>query len=256
MIAGTFPRNWSFMHRAVTGLMGALSALHENEMAHRDLKLDNVLLYCPCVTKSLDCTCLREKSRHVHTKLADFGMSKRGSMMGISSANVRGTMMYIPPERVHYNQKKHHKNFYALTDIYALGMLIWEVLYYVHYGKSITCMEGIMPGCKESQDVLICISSGKFVPPCDFLPEKVRKFLGSCWHLKPERRFQSVALLLERWEKMLTPLLTVSSHAAFDGETSSIGSMTGIELLHAGASTDLSSISVSVSPASTVISTG
>ena len=134
-------------------------------------------------------------------------------MMGMSSDNVRGTIMYIPPERVHYDRVKHHKNFYVLVDIYELGLLIWELLYYVHHGENITCMEIIMPDCVEDKEVLISITSGKFVPPCDFLPDVVRKFLGSCWHLKPERRFQSITLVLEQWEKMLRPLNTVSCGA-------------------------------------------
>ena len=209
MKVGTFPRSVIFMQRTLSKVMGALSALHQNKMAHRDIKLDNVLLCCSC-TATAPCNCLGGNHPKVSAKLADFGMSKRGTMMGLSSANVRGTMMYIPPERVNYDSRLHDENFYALTDIYALGLLIWEVLYYVHHGVSITCLQAIMPGCRENQDVLLRIAAGSFHPPCDFLPEEVREFVGKCVHFDPRHRFRSVELVQEKWEKMLTSLMILS----------------------------------------------
>ena len=73
-----------------------------------------------------------------------------------------------PPERVQYNLEKHDENFYELADIYALGLMIWEGLYYVRHGEAVSCAQAIMSECHEGQDVLIRISSGTFVPPCDF----------------------------------------------------------------------------------------
>jgi serine/threonine protein kinase len=198
------------MHRTVTRVTGAMSVLHQNKMAHRDIKLDNILLFCSCEATST-CECLRVNHRNVSAKVADFGMARSGTLLGLSSDNVRGTVMYIPPERIQYDNSKHHKDFYALTDVYALGMFIWESLYYIHHGVSITCMGAIMPGCREFQDVLINISAGTFVPPCDFLPVVVREFLGKCWHFEPAKRFQSMELVMEEWEKTLSPLLTLSS---------------------------------------------
>ena len=206
MNAGSFPRSAKLAHHTIMKLMGALSTLHQNKMAHRDIKLDNILLSCSCKA-SAKCDCLRVNHGKLCAKLADFGMSKRGVMMGLSSANVRGTMMYIPPERVNYDIRKHHAGFYALTDIYALGLLIWETLYYIHHGQSILCKEAIMPGVEENGDVLERIAGGKFVPPCDFLSKEVGDFLGTCWHFDPMRRFQSIELMMEKWAKMLEPLM-------------------------------------------------
>ena len=209
MNAGSFPRSAKLAHHTIMKLMGALSMLHQNKMAHRDIKLDNILLSCSCKA-SAKCDCLRVNHGKLCAKLADFGMSKRGVMMGLSSANVRGTMMYIPPERVNYDIRKHHAGFYALTDIYALGLLIWETLYYIHHGQSTTCKEAIMPGVEENGDVLERIAGGKFVPPCDFLSKEVREFVEMCWHFDPERRFQSIELMMEKWAKMLDPLMLLS----------------------------------------------
>jgi serine/threonine protein kinase len=245
------------LHRTITQVIGALSVLHQNKMVHRDMKLENILLCCSCEATST-CECLRVNHRNVSAKVADFGMAKRGTLLGLSSANVRGTMIYIPPERIQYDSSKHHKNFYALTDVYALGMFIWESLYYIHHGVSITCMEAIMPGRGEGQDVLISISSGNFVPPCDFLPVAVREFLRKCWHFEPAKRFQSMELMMEEWEKMLDPLLTLLSSGdgfrlSLDSISTSMDSssvsQSGRTLLGktAKTTTSLSSITISMS---------
>ena len=136
------------------------------------------------------------------SKLADFGMSRQGTLMRMSSADMKGTLMYIPPERVQYNLEKHDENFYELADIYALGLMIWEALYYVRHGEAVSCAQAIMSECHEGQGVLIRISSGTFVPPCDFLPEPIRRFLRKCWHVKPSRRYQNMTVVLNEWENL------------------------------------------------------
>lgn len=229
-------------------------------MAHRDIKLDNILLGCSCVAPA-KCDCLRVKHDKLRAKLADFGMSKKGALMGVSSAHVRGTMMYIPPERVHYDIRKHHESFYALADIYALGLLIWELLYYVQYGESITCAQAIIPGAEEGRDILVSIASGNFVPPCDFVPEEVRRFLETCWHFDSAQRFQSVELAVEKWAKVLDPSRTLllnvatekSSHS-YDSITSSMDSNTTFMAKYLKSS-DASPSHVTISM-STSVSTG
>jgi hypothetical protein len=188
MNAKAFPRHGPFAHRAMSGLMDALGALHANGMAHRDLKLDNVLLSCECAPEA-ECACLRTYSPSVRAKLSDFAMARQGTLMGVSSANLKGTMMYVPPERVEYDAGAHGPDFYHRGDVYALGLMTWEMLHYLHNGEVVSCAEAIMPGVRSAQDVLIRISSGKFVPPCEFLSEPVRRYLKKCWHFQPSKRF-------------------------------------------------------------------
>ena len=246
MAAKTFPRNGGFLHHEVSGVMSALATLHGNKMAHRDLKLDNVLLHCPCAAGT-ECGCLRVNSRSVLPKLADFGMSRQGTLMQMSSANMKGTLMYIPPERVQYDLEKHDENFYELADIYALGLMIWEAMYYVRHGESVSCAQAIMPGCREGQDVLIRISSGTFVPPCEFLPEPIRRFLHKCWHVKPSRRYQNMGVVLREWEKLRKSVnLLTTGDPELQSETSSMGG-SDVALLNRNGSltgTHVSSISV------------
>jgi hypothetical protein len=50
-----------------------------------------------------------------------FGMSRAGWSMALSSGNNKGTVLYVPPERVTYDPDKHTQEFYVLADVYALG---------------------------------------------------------------------------------------------------------------------------------------
>ena len=190
MLTKAFPRHAPFVHRTLSGVIDALGALHADGMAHRDLKLDNVLLSCECAQEA-ECACLRTCSPSLRGRLADFAMARQGALMGVSSANLKGTMMYVPPERVEYDPADHESDFYLRGDVYALGLLTWEVLHYLHSGEVVSCAEAILPGVRSPQDVLIRISSGKFVPPCEFLPESVRRYLRKCWHFQPSKRFRS-----------------------------------------------------------------
>jgi serine/threonine protein kinase len=148
------------------------------------------------------CECLGLNSPGVCVKLADFGMSKGGALLHVSSGNCQGTVAYIAPERIAYNPGAHNHDFYALGDIYALGLFVWEVLYYVHHGTTVPCVEAVLPGCRDNKDILVSISKGSFNPPCDFLPDAVRVFLGKCFHFNPEERFQNIQLVMKEWEKL------------------------------------------------------
>jgi hypothetical protein len=106
--------------------------------------------------------------------------------------------------------------------VYALGMMIWETLYYVRHGEVVSVMEKILPGCREGQDVLIAISSGAFTPPCDFLPEPLRRFLRKSWHFKARKRFQDAAAVAREWERLRAAVS--GAHLWADADTHSTGS--------------------------------
>ena len=196
-----FPRHGLFMHRTLSGMMGALSTLHANGMAHRDLKLDNVLLSCECEAGA-ECVCLRTYAPGVRAKLSDFAMSRDGKLMGVSSANMKGTVMYVAPERVEYDAGKHEADFYFRGDVYALGLMTWEMLHYLHSGEVVSCAEAILPGVRSPQDVLIRIAAGTFVPPCEFLPDHIVRYLKKCWHFDPQKRFKDAGDALRVWQKL------------------------------------------------------
>jgi serine/threonine protein kinase len=252
MITKAFPRHGPFMHRSLSGLMDALGALHANGMAHRDLKLDNVLLSCECAPEA-DCACLRTYSPSVRAKLSDFAMARQGTLMGVSSANLKGTMMYVPPERVEYDPANHQADFYCRGDVYALGLMTWEMLHFLHSGEVVSCAEAILPGVRNPQDVLIEISKGKFVPPCEFLPEPVQRYLRKCWHFKPAKRFKDAREARRVWEKIRADVHAVADKSQI--LQSSIGSSskgTDAALLGSTASTNRDLTGVTTTTASPV----
>ena len=144
--------------------------------------------------------------------------------MGVSSGNLKGTMMYVPPERVEYDPANHEVDFYVRCDVYALGLMTWEALHYLHSGEVVSCAEAILPGVRNPQDVLIRISSGKFVPPCEFLPESVRRYLRKCWHFQPSKRFKDARAASRVWEKIRADVQAVTGERPIS--QSSMGSST------------------------------
>jgi serine/threonine-protein kinase len=91
----------------------ALTFAHQHAVIHRDLKPGNILV---------------EMSTHVlpggfHPYLADFGLSKPIDKTTMTEAGiVIGTPQYMAPEQV----KAHAVS--AQTDIYALGIVLYEML--------------------------------------------------------------------------------------------------------------------------------
>ena len=76
------------------------------------------------------------------SKLADFGMSRQGTLMRMSSANIEGDSDVHPPRSAcSTTPEKHDENFYELADIYALELMIWEGLYYVRHGEAVSCAQ-------------------------------------------------------------------------------------------------------------------
>lgn len=86
-------------------LAGVLSHAHERGVVHRDLKPENVLF---------------DEDQNVY--LADFGIAKRADIDITHPRAIVGTPGYLAPEQI----KK--RAITPQTDIYALGIMIYECL--------------------------------------------------------------------------------------------------------------------------------
>ncbi|HTR49600.1 MAG TPA: serine/threonine-protein kinase [Kofleriaceae bacterium] len=93
----------------------ALAASHKNGIVHRDLKPDNIIL----ITRG------RERD---FVKLLDFGIAKLTGTDGMSSHKTKtglvlGTPAYMSPEQCEGKPNVDHR-----TDVYALGIVLYEML--------------------------------------------------------------------------------------------------------------------------------
>ncbi len=93
----------------------ALAASHKANIVHRDLKPDNIIL-------------IQRGRERDFVKLLDFGIAKLTGSDGLSSHKTRtglvlGTPAYMSPEQCEGRATVDHR-----TDIYALGVVLYEML--------------------------------------------------------------------------------------------------------------------------------
>ena len=153
----------------------ALNKAHANEIVHRDLKPSNVMI-----------------TSDGHVKIMDFGLAKRmtppagpvddqdTSLTG--EGQILGTAAYMSPEQAQGN------TIDARSDIFSLGVLIYEMLSGVHPFRKATRQETRSSILREDPEPLSAHHPEVPRP----LSETVRRMLEK----DPERRPQSVATLL------------------------------------------------------------
>ena len=105
------------IYEIITQLNYALKAMKNNNIIHRDLKLENILV------KFID-----KEHKKFEVKLTDYGCSK--SLNSLSSINILhsyvGTIIYMAPELL----KKEEYNYKC--DLWSLGIIIYKL----YFGKS------------------------------------------------------------------------------------------------------------------------
>ena len=132
----------------------ALQHLHKKKIIHRDLKSGNVFLM---------------KSGIV--KLGDFGISKGLKSSRDKAVTMVGTPYYLSPEIIL------NKPYDAKSDIWALGVLLYELLTFK------------MPFIAQSLPKLsIKINKGEYAAPSSKYSSEIRDLLKKCLTLKPEER--------------------------------------------------------------------
>lgn len=153
----------------------ALAEAHSLGIVHRDLKPANLFL-----------THLRDGS--VCVKILDFGISKLTASSAVpgfdmtSTATVMGSPYYMSPE-----QMRSTRNVDARTDIWALGVILYELV------------SGHVPFDAETMPQLCGMVLQEPPPPLErFRPNTPTRFeavLLRCLEKDPERRYRNVGEL-------------------------------------------------------------
>jgi len=151
----------------------ALDYAHKNQVVHRDIKPANILV-----------------SKTGEIKLVDFGIaqSEEEEESLTKEGMALGTPSYMAPE-----QYDDSRNVTYKADIYSLGIMLYEMV----TGKK------PFPG-KMTPETLLKIQKGKYTPPRKvnpILPSGIDWYTRKCIQPRPQKRVESVAVLLKRLEK-------------------------------------------------------
>ena len=161
---------WNETRKLITiyGIASAMDFLHSNKIIHRDLKPDNILM-----------------DEHLIPKIADFGLSKiqhsKESMTMQSSANIKGTPIYIAPE-IWENLE-----YTPACDVYSFGMIVYEII----------TNDEPYPSCANMFSLLSMVKNGERPifrsPP----PDAYKDLIELCWDNNPLNRPTFEEILLE-----------------------------------------------------------
>ncbi len=158
---------------AIQVAMG-LEAAHNNNIIHRDIKPQNIMI-----------------SKEGKVKVTDFGIAKAATSNTITS-NVMGSVHYTSPEQARGGYSD------AKSDIYSLGITLFEML------------TGRVPFNGDTTVAIAIKHIQEDLPsPADYndeIPISVEKIVLKCCQKSPDRRYQSASELISDLKRsLITP---------------------------------------------------
>jgi len=157
-------RTFKFAIEFVTG-MNFLHLQNPSPIVHRDFKSLNVLV-----------------TEDWQIKLCDFGLSRRSSADELNSLKrLRSTPAWSPPELLR------EVEFTPSSDIYGMGVTIWEMAYRCIYGKYQRPFAEYKDIIFDYQ-ILVQASNGKRPTLPLTLPEQLKELIEKCWDGEPQKR--------------------------------------------------------------------
>ena len=149
---------------AIQAAMG-IEAAHNNQIVHRDIKPQNIII-----------------SKEGKVKVTDFGIA-RATSSNTTSANIMGSVHYSSPEQARGGYID------AKSDIYSLGITLYEMI------------TGRVPFDGETAvSIAIQHLQEEMTPPGEFvegLPISVEKIILKCTQKNPDRRYATITELIK-----------------------------------------------------------
>ena len=169
--------------RVMRAVGDALSYAHKRGVLHRDIKPSNIIL-----------------TPDGHVYLTDFGLARmaQAGESTLSRDMMVGTPQYISPE-----QAKGEANLDARTDIYSLGVVLYELL----VGR--VPFQGDTPYAVIHDHIFTPLPLPRSLKPD--LPEPLERVLLKALAKDPDDRFQSVDEMMQAFEEAMGAALTVAA---------------------------------------------
>ncbi|GES99891.1 kinase-like domain-containing protein [Rhizophagus clarus] len=166
-----------YANEAATPVGFRVSCLHNEDIVHRDLHSDNVLVH------------------QKNIKLADFGLSKRIEETSKNQSKLFGVIPYVDPKRFGKQKNNTVNSLNKKSDIYSIGVLFWEI----SSGKQSFYVQGEQHGL----DLAIEILQGRRENPVPGTPTDYVKIYTDCWHENPDNR-PNINQVIERLNAIIT----------------------------------------------------
>lgn len=158
----------------LTAVASALDYAHERGIVHRDIKPANVLLR----SRSSEVELGKPLPVDVEPVLTDFGLVRLlDSTMHTTAGSVSGTPAYMSPEQA--RGEKADKR----TDIYALGIMLYEML------------AGVIPFQSDTTFGMLMKHINEPPPPIQGISPDLQALIDRALAKKPEYRYESAGAL-------------------------------------------------------------
>lgn len=173
----------------LSGVKDLHNTIFENEgIIHRDLKPDNIMV-----------------DENLNVKIIDYGLSKIIDFSSITSTGTQiGSPLYMSPE-----QLKDSKHIDYRADIYALGIILYEML-----TKNIPYKAATLP------ELLLKILNDPIIPPKQYnsnISDGLESIIFKATAKEPYARFQTVDEFIDAFDKknIQEELITVGKYYAW-----------------------------------------